>query len=146
MALAIMRRGMPRPAMVVYELKAGASQVRASSSSSSSSGTNSQAGGDSEEPGDRKDSGNLYAVLGLPRGSSAEEIKAAYRRVAKECHPDLTPGDAVAAARFRAVNHAHRTLLHVGLRRMYDLHLQRQEAQERCDKEEQESRGPRNAA
>mmetsp|Transcript_13125 Transcript_13125/g.37449 ORF Transcript_13125/g.37449 Transcript_13125/m.37449 type:complete len:222 (-) Transcript_13125:138-803(-) len=126
---------------VLGELKASP-PARASSSSSSHSGAGA-GGGAGEEHGDGADGPDLYSVLGLPRGSSPEEIKAAYRRIAKECHPDASPGDPVAAARFREVSNAHSTLLHVGLRRMYDLHLQRREAQERCEQEEQQTRGPR---
>eukprot|EP00927_Polykrikos_kofoidii_P044550 TRINITY_DN3848_c1_g1_i1.p1 TRINITY_DN3848_c1_g1~~TRINITY_DN3848_c1_g1_i1.p1 ORF type:complete len:270 (-),score=34.46 TRINITY_DN3848_c1_g1_i1:98-880(-) len=77
---------------------------------------------------------DLYAVLGVRRGASPEEIKAGYRQVAKECHPDVSQ-DPTAAARFRAANHAHTTLLHVSLRRMYDLHLHRQAGRERCERE-----------
>ncbi|CAK0876053.1 unnamed protein product [Prorocentrum cordatum] len=84
---------------------------------------------------------DLYEVLELPRGSGPEEIKAAYRRLVRECHPDVRPGDAAAAARFRQVSHAHTTLLHVGLRRMYDLHLRRMEGIENCRRLEEQRRG-----
>ncbi|CAE7254491.1 DNAJC5B [Symbiodinium sp. CCMP2592] len=78
---------------------------------------------------------NLYETLELQKGASPEEIKAAYRRLAKECHPDSAGRrDAAAAERFQKINHAHNTLLHVGLRRMYDLQLRRREAFERCER------------
>ena len=35
-----------------------------------------------------------YTILGVAKDASAAEIKKAYRRIAKECHPDLKPGDA----------------------------------------------------
>ncbi|CAE7217041.1 DnaJ-like subfamily C member 5B [Symbiodinium microadriaticum] len=78
---------------------------------------------------------NLYETLELQKGASPEEIKAAYRRLAKECHPDSAGRrDEAAAERFQKINHAHNTLLHVGLRRMYDLQLRRKEAFERCER------------
>ena len=43
-----------------------------------------------------------YSVLGVAKDASAAEIKKSYRRIAKECHPDLKPGDAEAEAHGRA--------------------------------------------
>lgn len=48
--------------------------------------------------------------LGLDADADVEAVKAAHRRLAKECHPDLTPGDADAAARFQAVQAAYDVL------------------------------------
>ena len=48
-----------------------------------------------------------YQVLGIPRGASEEEIKKAYRRKAKEYHPDLHPDDPVAAQKMNEVNEAY---------------------------------------
>lgn len=47
-------------------------------------------------------SDNPYDVLGVAKGASADEIKKAYRKIAKESHPDLHPGDKTAEARFKA--------------------------------------------
>lgn len=49
-------------------------------------------------------------TLGLDASASAEEIKAAYRKMARDHHPDLNPGDPEAAARFRAAAEAYRGL------------------------------------
>ncbi len=48
-----------------------------------------------------------YKVLGVSPGASDEEIKQAYRRLAKKYHPDLNPGDPVAAQKMQEVNAAY---------------------------------------
>jgi curved DNA-binding protein CbpA len=51
-----------------------------------------------------------YDVLGVGRGASDEEIRAAYRRAALASHPDLHPGDASAVKRFQRVQIAYEAL------------------------------------
>ena len=48
-----------------------------------------------------------YAVLGVNRDADAETIRQAYRRLAKQYHPDLNPGDAYAARRMNEINEAY---------------------------------------
>lgn len=48
-----------------------------------------------------------YEVLGVAHGASEDEIKAAYRRLAKKYHPDLNPGDPTAAQKMNEVNQAY---------------------------------------
>jgi len=63
---------------------------------------------------------DYYEVLGLKKGASEEEIKKAYRRLAKECHPDLHPNDKEAEARFKEINEAYEVLSDSEKRARYD--------------------------
>lgn len=56
---------------------------------------------------------DCYRVLGLRTGATYEEIKASYRRLARQLHPDLNPGDQRAQERFIQVTEAYRFLLTV---------------------------------
>lgn len=63
---------------------------------------------------------DYYAVLGVPRTASASDIKKAYRKLAREHHPDTKPGDASAERRFKEVNEAHAVLSDKDKRALYD--------------------------
>lgn len=61
-----------------------------------------------------------YAILGVPRGADEEEIKRAFRRLAREWHPDVNSAPD-AAERFQMIAEAHEVLLDEARRREYDL-------------------------
>ena len=63
---------------------------------------------------------DYYEVLGLSKGASAEEIKKAYRSLAKKYHPDMNPGDSEAEAKFKEVNEAYAVLSDDEKRQKYD--------------------------
>ena len=63
---------------------------------------------------------DYYNVLGVPRGATADDIKAAYRKLARKCHPDVNPGDTAAEKRFKEINEAHEVLGNADARRKYD--------------------------
>jgi molecular chaperone DnaJ len=63
---------------------------------------------------------DYYAALGVPKDASAADIKKAYRKLARELHPDKNPGDAKAEARFKEISEAYDVLSDETRRREYD--------------------------
>src|SRR5688500_19670773 len=63
---------------------------------------------------------DYYAVLGVPRTASKSEIKKAFRKLAREHHPDTKPGDVAAERRFKEVNEANAVLSDPDKRALYD--------------------------
>ncbi len=63
---------------------------------------------------------SLYDILGVSRSAAESEIKKAYRKLARELHPDVNPGDAVAEERFKQVSAAYDVLGDPERRKAYD--------------------------
>src|ERR1043166_8860958 len=61
-----------------------------------------------------------YSVLGVSKSASAEEIKKAYRKLAKKLHPDVNPGDKKAEERFKEVSGAFEVIGDPKKRALYD--------------------------
>src|ERR671939_774507 len=63
---------------------------------------------------------DFYKVLGVDRKAKPEEIKKAYRRLARKYHPDVNPGDKASEERFKLVTEAHDVLSDPKKRAVYD--------------------------
>jgi curved DNA-binding protein len=91
---------------------------------------------------------DYYKVLELNKDANEEDIKKAYRRLARKYHPDLNPNDASAKAKFQQINEANEVLSDPEKRKKYDLHgrdwKNQEEAhryQERAGKNRQQNAG-----
>ena len=63
---------------------------------------------------------DYYKILGVDKTADEKEIKKAYRRLARQHHPDMNPGDKAAEARFKEINEANEVLSDAEKRRKYD--------------------------
>ena len=63
---------------------------------------------------------DYYEVLGIPRDATPDDVKRAYRKLARQYHPDANPGDPEAADRFKEINAANEVLSDPVKRRRYD--------------------------
>jgi curved DNA-binding protein CbpA len=80
---------------------------------------------------------DLYSLLGVSRDADDKTIRAAYRALAKQCHPDLTKGrKAQATERFYQITAAYEALRSAGSRAQYDMKRARQEESDRARREQ----------
>ena len=63
---------------------------------------------------------DYYEVLGVSKNASDEEIKNAYRKLAKKYHPDINPGNSDAEEKFKKINEAYTVLSDKAQRSRYD--------------------------
>ncbi len=83
---------------------------------------------------------DYYDILGVSRSADDKEIRQAYRRLARQHHPDVNPGDAAAAERFKTINAAYEVLSDADKRTKYDRYGDRWEQAEHF--EQQRGAGP----
>ncbi len=63
---------------------------------------------------------DFYSTLGVSKGAPQKDIRSAYRKLAREHHPDVNPGDKAAEARFKEINAAYEVLSDADKRKKYD--------------------------
>lgn len=67
---------------------------------------------------------NYYDILGVSKDATPDQIKSAYRKLAKQYHPDFHPNDSAAAEKFKEINEANETLSDENKRKQYDYELE----------------------
>ena len=65
---------------------------------------------------------DYYEVLGVPRSADEKEIRSAFRKMARQYHPDLNPGDESAERKFKEINEANEVLSDPDKRVKYNRH------------------------
>src|SRR3954452_14691982 len=83
---------------------------------------------------------DYYETLGLSKNASAEDIKKAYRKLARKHHPDLNPNDKEADKRFQQINEANEVLSDPEKRKKYDQYGKDWKHAEEFEKQRQQQR------
>lgn len=83
---------------------------------------------------------DYYGVLGVPRNASETEIRQAYRKLARQHHPDVNREDKASEERFKSINEAYSVLSDQNKRRRYDRHGDNWEHSERIEQEQARTR------
>jgi molecular chaperone DnaJ len=86
---------------------------------------------------------DYYQVLGVPRNASGKDIRKAYRRLARQHHPDVNPGDKAAEARFKEINAAYEVLSDAEKRRKYDRYGDQWQYADQIEQAQRQSGGRR---
>src|SRR5215475_12106171 len=82
---------------------------------------------------------DYYKILGVDKNASAEDIKKAYRKLARQHHPDLNPNDKEAHKRFQQINEANEVLSDPEKRKKYDQYGKDWQHAEAFEKAQQEA-------
>jgi curved DNA-binding protein len=89
---------------------------------------------------------DYYKILGVPKNASEKDIKKAYRKLARQYHPDLNPDSKEAEKKFKEINEANEVLSHPENRKKYDEHgkdWKHAEEFEKARKQQQQYQGSR---
>lgn len=83
---------------------------------------------------------DYYKILGIDKKSSADQIKKAYRKLARKYHPDVNPGDKQAEKKFKEINEANEVLSHPQNREKYDKYGENWKHGEEYERAQQQQR------
>lgn len=84
---------------------------------------------------------DYYKVLGIDQKATADQIKKAYRKLARKYHPDVNPGDEEAERKFKEINEANEVLSHPENRAKYDKYGENWKHGEQYEQAQQQQRG-----
>src|ERR1700760_4209120 len=85
---------------------------------------------------------DYYKILGIPKTASEEDVKKAYRKLARKLHPDLNPNDKEANKKFQQINEANEVLSDPEKRKKYDQYGKDWQHAEAFEKAKQEGARP----